>query len=228
MSQTIALPREAGPASRLFLLFHGVGATAQSMLPLGRLVAGEFPDAAVVCVASPYPADFGGGAQWFSVSGITEENRPARVAQAMPTFRGTIGRWQSEYGVPAGSTTLIGFSQGAIMALESTTLPTPQASRVVSLSGRFASLPDHAAEHTTIHLIHGRKDGVIPHDFAVAAGERLRQLGSDVTVDVLPQVGHEINAAVAAVLLRRLHEQPSTRGAQAATGDHSADAFAAR
>ena len=36
------------PARRLFVLFHGVGATPQDLVPLGGRLAREFPDAAIV------------------------------------------------------------------------------------------------------------------------------------------------------------------------------------
>ena len=35
---------------------------------------------------TPRPADLGGGWQWFSVRGVTEDSRPARIAEAMPSF----------------------------------------------------------------------------------------------------------------------------------------------
>lgn len=49
----------------------------------------NFPNAFIVSVHAPYASDLGSngsnsaGAQWFSVQDITEENRPARVAEAL-------------------------------------------------------------------------------------------------------------------------------------------------
>ncbi len=44
------------------------------------------PPAWVVSVRSPDPCDQGSGWQWFSVRGVTENSRPARIAEAMPVF----------------------------------------------------------------------------------------------------------------------------------------------
>ena len=119
----------------LVLLFHGVGSDAESLRPLGDALRGTLNHAWIVSVRSPEASELGGW-QWFSVQGITEANRPVRVAAAMPRFVETVRHWQREAGVDAAATTLIGFSQGAIMALESTQQGQPLARRVIAIAGR--------------------------------------------------------------------------------------------
>ena len=72
-------------------------------------------------------------------------------------FIETVRYWQKQSGVGANATALIGFSQGAIMALESIKAEPGLASRVIAFNGRYASLPETASTATTIHLIHGVK-----------------------------------------------------------------------
>ena len=181
------------PAAQLILLFHGVGADAQSMRPAGERLAAEFPRAMIVSVAAYQPSDISSGFQWFSVVGITEENRADRIAQAMPAFEACVAHWQQVAGVDAAATALIGFSQGAIMALESTKLEAPLASRVIAISGRFATLPQTATMDTTIHFLHGKADTVMPYSHTVTAAHHLRDLGADITAEVLPFIGHEVH-----------------------------------
>lgn len=185
------------PASRLILLFHGVGSRPEDLVPLARLLAGAHPDAWVVSVRSPESSDLGSGWQWLSVRGVTEENRPARVAEAMPSFVRCVRDWQARAGVDAAATTLIGFSQGAIMALESTQLPETLAARVISLAGRFASAPRVAPAQTQVHLLHGEQDQVIDPRYSLMAAETLRALGGGVSVELLPNLGHGVDARVA-------------------------------
>lgn len=181
------------PAAQLILLFHGVGSDAQSMRPVGERLAAEFPRAMVVSVTAHQRADIAHGFQWFSVVGITEENRVARIAAAMPAFEACVAHWQQVAGVDASATALIGFSQGAIMALEATKRATPVASRVIAISGRFATLPQTAQAGTTIHFLHGKADSVIPFQYTVEAAHHLRDLGADITAEVLPFIEHEIH-----------------------------------
>jgi phospholipase/carboxylesterase len=204
MSESIIVARPEGPAQQLMLLFHGVGASAQDLVPLGRVLAAEFPEAWVVSIAAPLPSEHGGGRQWFSVQGITEDSRPARVAAALPAFAETVATWQKEAGVGTDAVALIGFSQGGIMALESTRDKPALAGRVVSIAGRFAQLPRSANLATTVHMFHGKADPVIPYGFTVEAAQHLVALGADVTADVLPHVGHQVSEEIAELLVERL------------------------
>jgi len=79
--------------AQLLLLFHGVGSSAEDLAPLGRALASQRPDAWIVSVRSPDRSDIGQGWQWFSVQGVTEANRPERVAAAMPAFEKRIRFW---------------------------------------------------------------------------------------------------------------------------------------
>ena len=181
------------PAAQLILLFHGVGADAQAMRPAGERLAAEFPFAMIVSVAAHQRSETTDGFQWFSVAGITEENRAERIAQALPAFEACVAHWQQVAGVDAAATALIGFSQGAIMALEATKRDVPLASRVFAISGRFATLPQVPASDTTIHLLHGKTDTVMPYSHTVEAAHHLRDLGADMTAEVLPFIGHEMH-----------------------------------
>jgi len=187
------IQQPALPAAQLVLLFHGVGSDAQAMRPLGERLAEAFPLAMVVAVAAYQPSDISAGFQWYSVMGITEDNRPQRIAEGMPAFQACVAHWQHVAGVGASATALIGFSQGAIMALEASKLNPPMASRVCALSGRFATLPEVAQNEITIHFLHGKVDTVIPYSHTVTAAHHLRDLGADITAEVLPFIGHEIH-----------------------------------
>ena len=203
MSADLLLQSPAAPR-RLFLLFHGVGSTPQDLAPLGERLAQVFPDAAVVSVAGPDRSELGRGLQWFSVAGVTESNRPERIAAALPRFVATVQGWQQRLGVAAADTTLLGFSQGAIMSLAASELPQPPAARVVSLSGRYPTLPKRAPTGVRIHFLHGAADSVIPVAQAQAAAAALQDLGADVTLDVFPGLAHGISPDSEQRLIQRL------------------------
>lgn len=190
-SIVIATPAQA---RHLVLLFHGLGSSADNFAPIGGAIARARPDAFVVSVDGPHPSTLGSGREWFSVVGITEENRPERIADAMPLFQESIAYWQKASGIGAGDTTLAGFSQGAIMALESSQIERPPAARVVALAGRFAQAVRRAPTGLKFHLIHGEQDGVVPARASVEAARALQAAGGDVTLDLLPGLGHGIDA----------------------------------
>jgi phospholipase/carboxylesterase len=158
----------------------------------------------VVSLEGLQPSDFGQGRQWFSVAGITEESRPARVAAAMPAFQALIEQLQKSSGVAAEKTILIGFSQGSIMALESTQYAPALAGHVIAFSGRFAKTPILAPIGTAIHLIHGDADQVISVEHSRNAARQLQSLGADVTFDIEPGMGHGIDARMMSLALSKV------------------------
>lgn len=199
--QSVVIAQPEG-ASRLVLLFHGVGSSARHLAPLGEAVAHAHPAAMVVSVDAPNPSTLGSGREWFSVVGITEDNRPARIAQAMPLFTDSAAYWQQRSGVGPEQTTLIGFSQGAIMSLESTqTGMAPVAAQVVALAGRFAVPVRSVPAGLRFHLVHGADDGVVLPRFAQEAAAGIKAKGGSVTLDVLAGLGHTIDARVPSLLL---------------------------
>ena len=193
-------------AAQLVMLFHGVGSSAEDLRPLGESLALQHPHAWVVSVRSPDASDLGRGWQWFSVRGITEDNRPGRITATMERFVEKVAEWQHAAGAGPESTTLVGFSQGAIMALESTQLNQPPARCVAAIAGRFGQPPRVVPRDTRVHLLHGERDNVVPASESVEAQSRLEALHADVTLDLFPNLGHGIDARV----VQRLHERLAT------------------
>ncbi len=203
MPENIIIQSPANP-DRLILLFHGVGSTPQNMGPLGHRLAQEFGKATVVSVPSPDPSDIGGGYQWFSVRGIAEDDRPERIAATMPRFIETIRGLQKTFESSPERTVLVGFSQGAIMSLESTQIEPPIAGAVVAVAGRFARQPKHATVSTSLHFVHGDADPVVAPRYSVNAAAALTDLGANVTVDLVPGLGHGIDATAVGLVIQHI------------------------
>jgi phospholipase/carboxylesterase len=202
---SIVIARPDRPA-QLVLLFHGVGSSAANLAPVGEAISKADPNAMVVSVDAPHPSTLGSGREWFSVVGITEQNRGQRIAKVMPLFLQTVAKWQQEGGMDPLATALVGFSQGAIMSLESTQGeggPIP-AQRVIAMAGRFAGPVRRAPPSLRFNLIHGEQDRVVPTTSSVAAASQLQALGADVTLDLLPGLGHGIDERALQLMIRYL------------------------
>ena len=204
MDSSIVVQKPEHTPLQLILFFHGVGSNAQDLVPVAQQFAKALPNAMVVSVDAPQQSDFGAGRQWFSVAGVTEDIRPARVQAAMPAFQSAVQKWQALAQVTAEKTILVGFSQGAIMSLESTQRPVALAGQVISFAGRFATPPKVFPAHTTINLIHGEADPVIAASYSTAAANQLLTLGAKVTVDTIPGIGHGIDKQMLAIGLEKL------------------------
>ncbi len=199
-------PAGTSDTPELFLLFHGVGADAHDLQAVGETLAAHHPTAWVVSVQAPDRSDLGRGWQWFSVQGVTPINRAERVQAALPGFAARVEQWQRDTGAAASTTTLVGFSQGAIMALAATQRATPLAGRVVAMAGRLAEPPTRHDATLRIHLLHGASDAVVPTPESVAAHAQFTAMGTPVTLDLFPDLGHGIDTRMMARVLERLAE----------------------
>ena len=213
----------AGRAEQLMILLHGWGASAAAMAPLAQALRAEFPQAALLAPEGFEPVDSAlAGRQWFQMNGsdgpLTEANRPARVAAVLPRLADWVRAAQAATGVGPAATALVGFSQGAVIALELAQLHDGLAGRVLSFSGRYATLPDRALAQTTLHFFHGATDSVIPAAQARLAMERLAALHGDATIDIAAGVGHELPAALVRCAIERLRTHIPHRTWAAALG----------
>jgi phospholipase/carboxylesterase len=189
------LPR-AGTPTPLYIHLHGVGATALAMTPVADRFAQAWPQAAQLMPDGFAATDLATqGRQWFSVLDVTEENRPERVRAVLPQLADFVADAQRTLGVAAPATALVGFSQGAIVALEFVQAYPGRVGRVVAIAGRYATLPE-TAPAAVVHLVHGKDDRVVPARHSIEAAQRIIALGGDVTADIVPGVGHEPHPAL--------------------------------
>lgn len=190
---------------QLFILLHGVGADASDLLPLAQQFRKVYPDAGFLIPQGTFAVGQAGNArQWFERVGVSDENRPERIADAMPALHALVRQAQDRLNILSSDTALVGFSQGGMMALEFSAAHDGNVGRVLAFSGRYARLPERAPEFTTIHLLHGERDSVIPVEHAHAAYETLINLQGDVTLDLVPSAGHEISDALMERAIYRL------------------------
>lgn len=196
---------ETMEAKQLFILLHGIGSQASDLVALADDLMDEFPTAGFFLPEGFYPFDGGGnGRQWYSNLRINDESRVERVAAEMAAMRALIKYTQQRFNVLQSDTALVGFSQGAHVALQYSVQHDGHVGRVIAFSGRFPALPDKAPELTTIHLLHGEDDDVVSASHAQAAYDRLKQIEGDVTLDILPGIGHEIPTALSERAIHRL------------------------
>jgi phospholipase/carboxylesterase len=193
LDDTLHLLPRSGRPTLLYIYLHGADANALQMVPVADRFAQAWPHAAHLMLDGfDVPDDGTEGRNWFPRDGITDDNRPERVAAATKELATFVNDAQRHFGIDFAATAFVGFSQGAMLALEAVQHEPALAGRVVAFGGRYARLPDAAPPSTVLHLLHGKDDAVVPARHAVEAATRLVALGGDVTADVLPGVGHSL------------------------------------
>ena len=180
---------------QLFVLLHGVAGVPEDLEPLGLALRVAFPGAAVLIPAGFAPCETESGNQWFCTQDDDGSGAPS-LSDALPALVDYVRAAQRRLRLRGADTAIAGFSQGAVMALEAVHAHEGLAGRVLAFAGRYARLPTQAPRATTIHLLHGADDPVMPVHEARLAQNRLAQLRADATIDVASRVGHELHPAL--------------------------------
>jgi phospholipase/carboxylesterase len=111
----------------------------------------------------------------------------------LPDVEDLVRREQTNFGVSASRTVLIGFSQGGTVALEAVKMP-GVAGAVVAFSSRFAQTPLRGSRiQARIHLVHGEFDSVVSRVYAERAARVLSGLHVPVTLDIVEDLGHALS-----------------------------------
>jgi phospholipase/carboxylesterase len=191
-------PAAGGPARQLVVFLHGYGADGNDLIGLGREWARALPHAAFVSPHAPEPCGMAPmGRQWFNLTFRDAGELVRGVAHAAPTLNAFLDAELKRHNLPGHALVLVGFSQGAMLALGVGLKRHPPPAAIVGYSGALATaeaLPKDPKTAPAILLVHGEMDEVIPVDAMFIAREQLAQAGFAVEWHVARGIGHGIDA----------------------------------
>jgi phospholipase/carboxylesterase len=182
----------SGPHS-LVLLLHGVGADGADLIGLAGPLAAALPRAAFWAPDAPEPCDFAPwGRQWFALGEREPHVLLAGARRAGPWLAAQAARVAAEHGV--ARIALLGFSQGAMVALQAGLRMVPAPAAIVAIAGRALDAEAITARPPVL-LLHGAADEVVPAVASRAAEAALARAGVPVEAVIEPGLGHGISDA---------------------------------
>lgn len=172
------------------ILVHGRGSSAEDMLGLAE----EFNGRDVAYVA-PQAA----GRTWYPYSFLAPipQNEPG-ISSGLRVLS-DLTRDLEQQGIPHNRIVIIGFSQGACLALEFAARRARRYAGVVGLSGGLIGPPgiqrnhDGSLEGTPVFLGCSDVDPHIPLERVHESADVFRRLGATVDERIYPQMGHTVN-----------------------------------
>jgi phospholipase/carboxylesterase len=182
----------------MVVLLHGVGSRGSDLQAVAEHWQQAIPQASIALPNGPSAFDMGAGFQWFSVRGVTEENRPGRIQTARSAFDARLTELfrQQDINPDTDRVLLAGFSQGAIMAMDALIRGVWPLAGVVAFSGRLVSpLPLQPLANSAALLIHGKTDPVIHWQESQKAAEALSAAGVQVELSLEENMPHTITLA---------------------------------
>lgn len=190
---------QSGTAKQLVIFLHGYGANGDDLLAIGEDWASELPDCAFVAPNAPQICDaFAAGYQWFAIRAVDRDliEREKPMAGVMPTLNAYIDEQLTKWGVDESKLVVVGFSQGAMMAMYTMPRRKKACAGVIGYSGMLvdaAGLKEAGIQKMPILAIHGDADTVVTPDCLQGVDDGFRAAGFDVETIMRPRLGHGID-----------------------------------
>lgn len=169
---------------------HGRGANPEDIMPLAMLVGGP---------GLTYVAPRAAEGTWYPHRFLepVERNQPW-LDSALGVLASTLA-WLGSAEIPPARTLVLGFSQGACLALEFAARNARRYGGLVGFSGALIGPPATPREYsgslagTPVFLGCSDRDPHVPADSVLETGDTLRAMGGEVTVRLYPGLGHTVS-----------------------------------
>lgn len=209
-------PASGGLPRQAVVLLHGYGSDGNDLIGLAPHWQSVLPDAVFISPNAPEQCRMlPSGFQWFDVSfdGDRLARRQEGVARARPVLVEFLEDLWRQSDILPENTILVGFSQGAMMALHAGLSLDRPLMGIVAFSGAFLP-PDEFGTRpyakSPVCLVHGDMDEVVDPEHSADADVALRLAGYDVAYHVSAGVGHGIapdGLAFATTFIARVSEK---------------------
>jgi phospholipase/carboxylesterase len=194
-------PLNGGAPQRLVIFLHGLGDRGDGgLLSIGQFWRRSLPTCEFLCPDAPFaydmaPPDFG-GRQWFGLHNFDPVKIEAGILAAAPILNGYIDQVLAERSLAPRHLALVGFSQGAMMALYVAPRRAEPIACVIGYSGLLhnaAALKAEKRSAPPVLLMHGTADDVVPYASLAAAERGLQEAGIPVRSVTCQGLGHGID-----------------------------------
>ena len=183
---------------KLMVFLHGYGASGEDLIDLAREFKHSVPDAHFISPNAPFSLShpFMSGYQWFSLDNYDPRIIYPQILEANRILDIFIDSQLERFGLNHKDLIIVGFSQGAMMAMyNSLRRPKPNAG-IIAYSGKLI-LPSWLGEgvnsKSKICLVHGKNDEVLPFENFLEAKKLLEQEQIPFEHHALEGLGHGID-----------------------------------
>ncbi len=184
--------------NRIILFLHGYGANGEDLLSIGRHWQDSLPHTLFIAPNAPYShPQIPGGYMWFNfkdTSNITPDDIKDGLNKIRPIIQDYVQKLSKKYSVPLSRIIPVGFSQGAMIALDLLACE-PDIKTVIDYAGIYYPMRAFIENATSKKalLVHGTDDTVVPYHHMHEAEKALTNLGIHVTPITCAELGHGIS-----------------------------------
>ncbi len=196
IQQFYELPSRASPPETLVILLHGYGADGQNMADVGYAFQKNLPNAYFFMPDAPEKMPGMEGYQWFDLLDMEPVTLRRGCLSASVSVEDFVRKTQAKHKVDWENTVLVGFSQGAFLALHAALAAKHLCGKVIAYAGGvYVEKEDiHVSpKDLKILLVHGEEDDVVPIQESDRTDRFLKEQGFSVDFEKIPNLGHSID-----------------------------------
>ena len=182
---------------QIVIFCHGLGSDGSDLIGLASYFSKTLPDAIFFSPNAPFPFDLAPiGHQWFSLENSSPASRIKGVRSAAPILDKFIDEKIELFELTEKQVALVGFSQGAMLALHVSLRRASQLAGVIGYSGALVGedlLRTEVVSRPPILLVHGDMDNIVPPDSLQHTVAALQGAGIQVNSEMRPGLGHSLD-----------------------------------
>ncbi|MBA4117657.1 MAG: hypothetical protein C0514_02015 [Candidatus Puniceispirillum sp.] len=199
MSGDLYLPPLLEATKSLVVLLHGYGSAPSYLAPFARAWQGALPHT-MFAVLEGFEKALTGGRAWFDMKnwsgkGLLSQHTACQEGLQRASFKldKKIQELMDRHQIRARQMCLMGFSQGAMLALHTGLARSEACAGVVACAGALLMQEEDLQSRPPVLVVHGSADTAVAPLEADLAQRQLRAWGIEVTKEMRPRLGHGID-----------------------------------
>lgn len=187
----------------LVIFLHGYGANGENLLDLAHEFKEVLPEGHFISpnAIQPWEGGFPHSYQWFSLNNGMDRRNIGAMAQDIKNSNRILQKFINDqlarFELEPKNLFLVGFSQGAMMAIYQGLIEATTPAGVIAFSGKLV-LPEMLGEKTSVRpeicLIHGQADSVVPFENFLESKKILEAHNISFEAHALKHLDHSIDS----------------------------------
>lgn len=191
-------PRSGNKPKRLVIILHGLGANGDNLIDIAKVMNRFIQDTHFIAPNAPFPYDYQPKMyyQWFSLEDRSSKKMLEGAKTAEKFLNEFIDHQLHRFNLKEKDLIVIGFSQGAMIALHTCLRRKNPLALVVGFSGALIGpevLSYEIKSKPKVLLLHGNDDEVVPVSSIHIAEKCLKANNVPVEAYTFDNIGHSIS-----------------------------------
>jgi len=178
----------------LIVFIHGFGANGRDLMNLAPYFQAKIPNCHCLAPNAPYATVMHQSYYWFPIENFEEEHLQSGLNEALPILDKFMDSIKKTYKIKNKQIILLGFSQGALLAIHHGLIQKEKYKAILSFSGgALPKIVGLAQNKTPLCIVHGLKDQVLTPEYSLKTAENMKAFDHPCELKLIRGLEHAIN-----------------------------------